>query len=95
MDKSTFSPETAKQFDNVSIGNALAVESSLDCKCRAYQDVFTYQRWKAQGFQVQKGQKGIKLRVFRTFITKATDDKPEKITKRPWWSTVFCRCQVK
>ena len=48
-------PQGARSFDRYSVVNATAVESSLPCGCKAYESVFTYRRWKAQGFQVQRG----------------------------------------
>jgi antirestriction protein ArdC len=65
------------------------------CECEAYIDWFTYKRWQAQGFQVQKGEKGVCLLTFREGEKK--DEKTGKVKqhKRPWRSYVFCRCQVK
>ena len=51
----------ATHFDRYSVANAVSVKTSLECGCEPYQDVFTYRRWKAQGFQVSRGQKAIKL----------------------------------
>lgn len=93
------SPEQARHFEH---GYSLNHETILaltaaekGCTCQAYVDWFTYDRWQAQGFQVQKAQHGVKLTQFveRTKIDKATG---ETITyKMPWRTTVFCRCQVK
>ena len=51
----SFTPETARHFDRYSIANAVTVKQALPCGCEPYVDVFTYRRWKAQGFQVQRG----------------------------------------
>ena len=51
--------QQATMFDRFSVGNAVLAESALACGCKAYEDIFTYNRWKAQGLQVQKGQKGV------------------------------------
>ena len=91
----TFTPETARQFDRFSISNAERVRESLPCGCEPYVDVFTYRRWKAQGFQVQKGEKAIRLPL----IYKRSERDPETgettITRRRGRSAVFCRCQVR
>jgi len=86
--------EEAKKFDRYSLQNAMIVKGSLTCNCDPYKDVYTYNRWQAQGIQVQKGQHGIKLGVIQTI--EEENENGEKITKtRPWHTTVFCRCQVK
>ena len=64
------------------------------CQCEAYRDWFTYARWKAQGYQVQKGEKGVQLTTFQTKRVKDKDTGKEKVISRPWRSYVFCRCQV-
>ena len=71
-----------------------AASEERGCQCQAYRDYFTYQRWLAQGMQVQKGQKGVKLHTFQT--GEKEDPNTGKIKKwsRPWSYTVFCRCQV-
>lgn len=63
------------------------------CQCRAYHDWFTYRRWQAQGFQVQKGEHGVKL---QTWIRYTAKDKEGRETERvrPKSTTVFCRCQI-
>ena len=72
---------------------ALAAQAN-GCTCQAYVDWFTYRRWKAQGFQVQKGQHGIKLTTYIP-VYKAEDGEKVKSGVRPKATTVFCRCQVK
>ena len=90
----TFTPQTARQFDRFSVANAVTVKKSLRCGCEPYVDVFTYRRWKAQGFQVQRGQKAIKLPLIykRSEIDAKTGEQTE--TRRIGRSAVFCRCQV-
>ncbi len=85
----------ARSFNGYSEKNAIAIESQLDCQCLAYQDVFTYKRWQALGFQVCKGEKSIRLETFRSFESKQKDKsgEPKRYT-RPWKSYVFCRCQT-
>ena len=93
--RSTFTPETARQFDRFSVANAVAVKQALPCGCEPYVDVFTYKRWKAQGFQVQRGEKAIRLPLIylRTRADPETGD--ERQERRMGRSAVFCRCQVK
>lgn len=86
-----FTPETAEHFDRYSLINAVIVEHSKKCDCKPYEDVFTYARWQAQGYQVRKGEHGIKIGTFAPITDKVTK---EVIGKRPWTSAVFCRCQV-
>ena len=85
-----FTAETAVQFDGYSMANALIL--SVICpECAPYEDWFTYARWTAQGFQVQKGQHGTKL---MTFIEMKDKEDEKKSHRRPWNTTVFCRHQV-
>jgi len=62
------SPEQAVKFDRFSLMNALTVANLLPCGCVPYQDVFTYNRWKAQGFIVKRGEHGIKIPVIGSKI---------------------------
>ena len=96
--KSTAPPLTAdqaKRFDRTSTANfqivALAA-AARGCSCEPYVDWFTYRRWQAQGFQVQRGQHGVKLTTWIPVIDKETG---EQTGKRPRTASVFCRCQVK
>ena len=70
---------------------AILANAALEkgCQCVPYVDWFTYKRWLAQGFQVQKGEHGIRL---VRFITAEKDGKKRTFPKR---YSVFCRCQVK
>ena len=88
-------PDEAKTFDRFSPINFAIVTSSLPCGCVPYRDVFTYKRWKAQGLQVKRGERGIKIGTYAP-ITKKDEDTGEVkiIGKRPWTSAVFCRHQV-
>ena len=62
------------------------------CDCKPYEDWFTYNRWQALGFQVHRGEKGIKLTTFVPIRDKDGNDTGQT---RPWHTTVFCRHQVK
>lgn len=89
--------EEARSFDQVSIGNAMMVDLLLKkkCDCHAYEDVFTYNRWRAQGYQVQRGEKSIKLPLVKV-VTEENEDTGEPVECRRILgsSAVFCRCQV-
>lgn len=92
---------TAAQATTFEHGHSLASEVALTiaaqehgCDCQAYRDWFTYRRWQAQGYQVQKGEHGVKLQTWVHYTT--TDSKGNEIERvRPKTTTVFCRCQVK
>jgi len=82
-------PAEATRFERISLANAAMVAASLTCDCSPYRDVFTYRRWKAQGYQVRRGEHGIKLSGVRDVEDKNGDSK-----KIFFGTTVFCRCQV-
>lgn len=84
--------EQGFSLQNAAILDMAATERG--CNCEPYIDWFTYKRWQAQGYQVQKGEHGVKLSCFLKM--KQTDkDGKETTYSRPWTSVVFCRCQVK
>ncbi len=85
----------ARRFDRTSIANAVTVKQALDCGCEPYRDVFTYRRWQAQGFQVQRGERSIRLPLIRA-VTRDDPETGKPETQRIMGrSAVFCRCQVK
>jgi N-terminal domain of anti-restriction factor ArdC len=90
MVTSTFTAETAQSFNRYSSVNASTVKMRLSCGCEPYKDVFTYNRWSAMGFQVQRGEHSIKIPV----VVERENEDNETI-KRLFKSHVFCRCQVK
>lgn len=87
--------EQARTFERFSPVNAavlLATAQENGCNCAPYSDWFTYNRWLAQGLQVQRGQRGVKLpTIVHKQIEK--DGKTEKISIKKTYA-VFCRCQV-
>ena len=85
----------ARRFDRFSVGNAVAVKSALECGCEPYEDVFTYKRWQAQGMQVQRGEKAIRLPLIYQRTERDPETGEEKTARRMGRSAVFCRCQVK
>ncbi len=91
--------EEAQTFNHYSVQNVASAMRQLEeagaCNgtCEGYSDIFTYQRWQALGFQVQKGQHGAKLAII---IEGEKEDEQgnTKRVSRPWTTTVFCRHQV-
>lgn len=53
------------------------------------------ERWKAQGFQVQRGEKAIRLPLIYQRTEKDPETGEERSTRRMGRSAVFCRCQVR
>ena len=85
----------ARTFSRFSVMNAAIVKRALPCGCEPYADVFTYRRWLAQGYQVQKGQHAIKLALVKSIVHKDEDTGEESTRRLLGSSAVFCRCQVK
>lgn len=59
MRESTMTAETARTFNGYSVANAVTVTAALrdrGCSCEPYADVFTFNRWRAQGRTVRKGE---------------------------------------
>ena len=94
MPNAHLSAEEAREFQTYSVGNAARVTEARPCGCQPYRDVFTYRRWKAQGFQVRRGEKAIRLPVIvhATQTDEKTGEEQTVSMRRP--SFVFCRCQV-
>ena len=92
---STFTPETARRFDRYSVANAVTVKEALPCGCEPYVDVFTYRRWRAQGFQVQRAEKAIRLPLIYQRTEKDRETGEQTTSRRMGRSAVFCRCQVR
>ena len=94
-EREKFTPETARQFDGYSVANAAIVAASLPCGCEPYVDVFTYRRWKAQGYQVQRGEKALRLPLLKQVLRSDPETGEETIRRVFGRSAVFCRYQVK
>lgn len=96
MSKRTMTAEQAKEFSTYSARNAAIVAMAFEqCGCSAYEDVFTFARWKAQGYQVRKGEHGVKISTYAPITRKDPETGADAVVgTRPWTSTVFCRCQV-
>ena len=94
MNQTKMTAEDARTFQTFSIHNAAAVAAALPCGCQPYVDVFTFRRWLAQGFAVQRGQHAIKIPVVKT-VEREDRETGEKTTRRILGSgAVFCRCHV-
>ena len=84
----------AVTFERYSTANAVTVTQALPCGCEPYVDVFTYRRWQAQGFQVAKGSKAIKLPQVR-IVDRENKETGEMEQRRVFHnSAVFCRHQL-
>lgn len=88
-------PAQATSFNTYSVANAAHVKHSLACGCEPYRDVFTYRRWQAQGFQVQRGEKAVKIPVVKNIEREDKDTGEITQHKLLGSGAVFCRHQVK
>lgn len=70
------------------------VAAERGCQCEPYVDWYTYRRWRAQGYQVRKGEKGVELTTWIPITEEDEDGTEEVVGRRPWRTHVFCRCQV-
>jgi antirestriction protein ArdC len=61
--------------------------------CRAYADIFTFRRWRAQGFIVRKGEKGTTVTTW-VAAPKQKDNEETTDRRRPKRAVLFCRHQV-
>jgi len=89
-------PEQAQSFERMSWGNYIAAKACRpNCQCEPYKDMFTYRRWQALGFQVQRGEHSIRLPLVK-YVTVDSKDGEAVDDRRIFGSSrVFCRCQVK
>ena len=87
--------EQARTFGTGSVTNSMIIAMAFPCGCQAYENVFTFGRWIAQGFAVRKGEKGTHISVVYT-QEKAPRDMEEPTETSQRWGTavVFCRHQV-
>ena len=94
----------AMGFDRVSQASALQIIEAIfsraasdqhtSCSCQPYRDVFTYERWKAQEYQVRRGEKSLRIASFRPIDV--GEELPEGKSRKliPKMLALFCRCQV-
>jgi len=89
------SAEQARQFDAISVANYAAVKAAFEtCGCEPYEDVFTFNRWKAQGYFVRRGEHGVRLPIIKTRAYQDEETDEEKTVRITGASHVFCRHQV-
>ncbi len=85
--------DDARQFEHFSVHNAVQAEMACaEGTCRAYADIFTFRRWRAQGFIVRKGEKGTTVTTWVPVPTKNDDETTTR--RRPKRAVLFCRHQV-
>lgn len=86
----------ARTFDMYSERNAATAEDGCESgECVAYESIFTFKRWIAQGRVVRKGQKAtfVEMPKFADVIDKATGEK-KKVRVGSIRVAVFCKCQT-
>ncbi len=96
MAREPMNAQQAKTFRRYSMANAMILSSAAaqrGCSCEPYKDWFTFRRWLAQGYVVRKGEHGVKISTYIE-TEHENDDGTITTSRRPWTSTVFCRCQV-
>ena len=91
----TMTAEEARSFDHDSPDNDALVLAALSCSCQPRQDVFTFNRWIAQGFAVQRGQHAaVKVPVKKVIRSQDLITGEDRIKAFLTSSALFCRCQV-
>ena len=90
------SSEDARSFEHFSVHNA--VQAQMACpegSCEAYRDIFTFRRWRAQGYVVRKGEHGTTITTWIPTSTRnKTEGEEQPTRRRPKRAVVFCRHQV-
>ena len=87
--------DEARDFGHFSVHNA--VQAQLACpegSCEAYRDIFTFRRWRAQGFTVRKGEKGTTVTTWIAPSHQSEDADQQPVKRRPKRAVLFCRHQV-
>lgn len=87
--------DEARVFSHQSLSSAMAVALAKQaCGCEAYHDVFTFVRWKAQGYYVMRGEHAISLPLV-TLVERENEETGMVETRKIFSSShLFCRCQV-
>jgi hypothetical protein len=76
------------------------IDGFVNCQCEPYTSVFTFNRWKAQGLHVKRGEKAIRHSTWIAIGTGEEVENPEGETPikrahlQPKVTFLFCRCQV-
>jgi len=106
--KPKMTAEDAVTFDKLSGASIQQISDAIDfrrltgkhqsCDCRPYADVFTFARWQALGYFVNKGEQAIR---FVSYVASQKDKDTERSEAEetpqrlyPRTLCVFCRCQV-
>ncbi len=101
-DKKPMTADEARSFSRYSAANAtialleLKARGVCDGTCNPYENIYTFNRWKAQGYTVKKGEHGVGLGIIIPTTKTEVKDGVEVVTEsgRPWSTTVFCFHQV-
>ena len=94
VETSEISAEEARTFQHFSVHNAAhAQQACPESTCQAYRDIFTYRRWRAQGYQVRRGEKGTAVTTWIASTRIGENDEPI-VVRRPKRTVLFCRHQV-
>jgi len=84
------SEQEAKHFNRISEANIKLCMAHFDCGCSPYTDLYTFKRWKAQGYHIKKGEHGLRLPLVKTLDNEIGEPVEKLFTS----SIVFCRHQV-
>ncbi len=94
VETSEISAEEARTFQHFSLHNAAQAQRACpEGTCQAYRDIFTYRRWRAQGYQVRRGEKGTAVTTWIATTRIGENDEPI-VVRRPKRTVLFCRHQV-
>src|SRR2546425_12198569 len=87
------SAEEARTFQHFSVHNAAQTQQACpEGTCQAYRDIFTYRRWRAQGYQVRRGEKRTAVTTWNAATRIDENDEPTSV-HRPKRTVPFCRHQ--
>ena len=105
-----FTAESAQEFQTASPASMLQVYESIaertaqgkhtECECEPYRDTFTFDRFRAMGFMVNKGESALRISTFVPVtgkFRKEKDDSGNDVDRQvliPRTVCLFCKCQV-
>ncbi len=92
--KNRMTASEATSFERVSQGSMIDCLNHYKCGCKPYEDIFTFNRWLAQGYVVKRGERAYTLPLIKMVEVKDDDGALVDWFKMPARSSVFCRCQV-
>lgn len=85
--------DEAVTFNHKSVQSMARIEQAINdrarsgCSCTPYEMVYSFQRWKALGYHVRKGERRLTYSV-------AWLKDPETGKAKPIFTNLFCLCQV-